>query len=406
MTNRNSSFVKIDELQAAVDIETACRFYGVDPGPLERVGKDIRTQCFLNCGKTEETGNRAIAIDSQSEVKRWRCHQYGCGKGGNLVTMCDLMKPGENFGGKQPKGNRFIELREDLRQMAGGVLSESAGESKPEPIEVVAEQPLLNVPLAEHPNEQARKVTNLDERFVVVADENMSRHAAAYVRQHPFLTPEVCQQYRCGYLPGPGSGGDHRGGSLQRDWVYGYLNEQGQPLVWFGRNLQYEKQHSDWVSGGRKGKEPAKFHFVKGFHRGLEVYGQHDWNVEDVQRRIRDEIGALLLVEGPNDRIALGTIGVDAFAVCSNVITREQAKRASEKAREIGVPVGVLFDNDAEGENGARTSIPLLAEYGPVQYAWSPLMFGGQFKNRQPESISQEEWQQVHEGISRHGTNE
>lgn len=189
-------------------------------------------------------------------------------------------------------------------------------------------------------------------------------------------------------------------------WVYGYLDEQREPLTWFGRNLQFEQQHRDWVSGGRNGKEPAKFHFVKGFHRGLELYGQHDWNVEAVQRRIRDEIGALLLVEGPNDRIALSTIGVDAFAICSNVITREQAKRTSDKARKIGVPVGVLFDNDVEGENGARTSIPLLAEYGPVQFAWSPSMFGRQFKNRQPESLSREEWQMIRDRLCRRTTNE
>lgn len=404
MGKRKSSFVQIDDLQAQIDIETACRFYGVDPGPLERVGKDIRTRCFLNCGKTEETGNRAIAIDPESPVKRWRCHQYGCGKGGNLVTMCDLMKAGDNFGGKQPNGSRFIDIREDLRSIVGGVSepveqASAAREARPEELKV-------NVPLEEHPNERAREVTNLDERFVIVPDENMSRHAAAYVRQHPFLTPEVCLQHRCGYLPRPGSGGDRRGGTLQGDWVYGYLDERRRPLVWFARNLQYEKQYGDWVAGGRKGKEPAKFHFVKGFHRGLEVYGQHDWNVEDVQRRIREEIGVLLLVEGPNDRIALGTHGVDAFAICSNVITREQAKRTSSMARDIGVPVGVMFDNDAQGENGARTSIPLLAEYGPVQYAWSPSMFDGQFRGRQPESLSREEWQVIRRSLCRRERNE
>ncbi|MBT4867430.1 MAG: hypothetical protein HON53_20185 [Planctomycetaceae bacterium] len=125
-----------------------------------------------------------------------------------------------------------------------------------------------------------------------------------------------------------------------------------------------------------------------------------------MQRHIRDEIGSLLLVEGPNDRIALGKLGVPAFAICSNIITREQAKHASDKAREIGVPVGVMFDNDVEGENGARQSIPLLAQYGPVQFAWSALMYDGQFKNRQPESLSKEEWQIIHDRLCRRTTNE
>ncbi|MBT6155981.1 MAG: hypothetical protein HOK71_09710 [Planctomycetaceae bacterium] len=406
MSERKSSFVQIDELQGRVDIETACRFYGVDPEPLERVGRDIRTQCFLNCGKSEETGNRAIAIDANSPVKRWRCHQYGCGKGGNLVTLCDLLKPGANCDGRQPKGDRFKEIREDLRRMVGENVDTAPVKSKPTAKEPAQEEPKINLPLAESPNERARGLTSLDERFLVVPDENMNRHAAAYVRQHPFLTEDVCREHRCGYLPRPGSGGDRRGGTLQGMWVYGYLNENGEPLTWFGRNLQFEQRHADWVSDGRNGKEPAKFHFVKGFHRGLELYGQHEWNVEEVQRHIRDEIGSLLLVEGPNDRIALGKLGVPAFAICSNIITREQAKHASDKAREIGVPVGVMFDNDVEGENGARQSIPLLAQYGPVQFAWSALMYDGQFKNRQPESLSKEEWQIIHDRLCRRTTNE
>ena len=124
MAQCKSSFVNIEQLQSAVDLETACRFYGVDSSPLRQIGKDIRARCFLNCGRTEETGDRAIAIDTESDVKRWRCHQYGCGKGGNLVTLCDLMKPGANCGGQQPKGDRFKEIREDLRRMAGDLVDE------------------------------------------------------------------------------------------------------------------------------------------------------------------------------------------------------------------------------------------------------------------------------------------
>ncbi len=95
------------------------------------------------------------------------------------------------------------------------------------------------------------------------------------------------------------------------------------------------------------------------------------------------------------------SLGVDAVAICSNIITREQAKRASDKAREIGVLIGVLFDTDAEGENGARQSISLLAQYGPVRYAWSASMDDGQFKGRQPESLSREEWQRIHDRLCR-----
>ncbi|MFN0053751.1 MAG: toprim domain-containing protein [Planctomycetales bacterium] len=382
--------MNIDELQAQIDLETACRYYGVDPGELHSIGQEIRTRCFLNCGKPSATGDRAIALDGESPVKRWRCHQYGCGKGGNLVTLCDLMKPGTNGAGQQPRGTRFKEIRDDLRRMLGDSetpLQQSTNAAERKPVE---EEPQVNVPLAVSPNARARELTTLDERFLVIPDQSMNRDAAAYIRNHSFLTPEVCRQARCGYLPRPGGSSDRRGGTLQGMWVYGYADETGEPLTWFGRNLRYEQQQQQWTSGGRQGKEPAKFHFVKGFHRGLEIYGQHEWNREDVQEQIR-ELGALVVVEGPNDRIALKSLGITAFAICGNIITREQAEKASGKAREIGVPVGVMFDLDSEGENGARQSLPLLAEYGPVLYVWSSSIHDGKFKGRQPESLSRDE---------------
>ncbi len=65
-------------------------------------------------------------------------------------------------------------------------------------------------------------------------------------------------------------------------WVYCYADEQGEPLAWFGRNLRYEEQHQAWIAAAKEGKEPQtkRFHFVKGFHRSIELYGQHEWNDE------------------------------------------------------------------------------------------------------------------------------
>ena len=39
-----------------------------------------------------------------------------------------------------------------------------------------------------------------------------------------------------------------------------------------------------------------------GHHRGQEIYGQEEWNDQAVEERI-SELGVLLPVEGPNDRI-------------------------------------------------------------------------------------------------------
>ncbi len=116
-----------------------------------------------------------------------------------------------------------------------------------------------------------------------------------------------------------------------------------------------------------------------------------------ISRRAANVSGRRLLVEVPNDRITLKSLGLDAFAISSNIIT---PKRASHKAQESGVPIGVMFDTDPAGENGARQSIPLLAQHGPVQYAWPVAMYGGQSKDRQAESLSPEEWQSLHNALS------
>src|SRR5437667_30499 len=58
----------------------------------------------------------------------------------------------------------------------------------------------LNLPLAQSENERARGLVDLDRKFVVDVAA-MSPKASAYFRQRSFLSPEVCRQWRMGYLP-------------------------------------------------------------------------------------------------------------------------------------------------------------------------------------------------------------
>ena len=74
---------------------------------------------FSPAAEREETGDRAIAIKVDNPVKPWACHVYECHKSGNLVGLCDLMKPGQNAGGR-PRGERFKQIAEDLQAMAAG----------------------------------------------------------------------------------------------------------------------------------------------------------------------------------------------------------------------------------------------------------------------------------------------
>src|SRR4051812_38188829 len=100
MPPEKKSFVNVDELLPRVSLEQAAAFYGATLPELRRVGSEVRARCFLNCGRTSETGERALAIQTEHPARQWTCHQAGCGKGGNLVSLCDLLKPGASAGGR------------------------------------------------------------------------------------------------------------------------------------------------------------------------------------------------------------------------------------------------------------------------------------------------------------------
>src|SRR5438876_11133357 len=152
-TEKKSSFINVDELMPQVTLEQAVAFYGVQLPELHKVGSETRARCFLNCGRTTETGDRVLAIQADHPAKQWHCHQYGCGKSGNLVSLCDLMKPGEPGGGR-PRGERFKAIAADIAAMVGGV---TRGET-PNPATPTAKTPeptKVNAPLSDSENVKA-----------------------------------------------------------------------------------------------------------------------------------------------------------------------------------------------------------------------------------------------------------
>jgi 5S rRNA maturation endonuclease (ribonuclease M5) len=387
-TEKKSSFINVEELMPQVSLEQAAGFYGVALPELKRIGAETRARCFLNCGKAQETGDRALAIQEGDPTKKWHCHQYGCGKGGNLISLLDLMKPGESMGGR-PRGERFKQIAADVVAMTSGVMRgvglPTPATPKPAPVPDVK----VNPPLKDSANERARALTELDTKFVLDV-ASMAPKASAYFRRRPFLTPDVCRGWRMGFLPRD-AGEDKSGGTMRGRIVYSYLSEAGDVLTWFGRDPEFEEKHQKWEAAGKVEKEPEKFHFVKGFHRGIELFGQHalrrEANAEQLQAL------GLIIVEGPNDAIRLGTLGVPAVALCSNTITREQAAKAATLARELaGGIVTVFLDCDPEGESGMKQCLGYLAQLTPVRLAWTSRMFGDRFKGRQPESLTPEEW--------------
>ena len=390
MTRENKGFVPVDELLSKVTLGQAVAFYGVSLPTVQKVGNETRLRCFLNCGRTAETGDRALAVQQDHPAKQWTCFQAGCGKGGNLVSLCDLLKPGTNMGGR-PRGERFKHIAADVAAMAAGVMrgadvaAPTLAPAKPAPAPV-------NRPLRESENERARALTELDRKFVI-DPASMAPKAAGYFRRRPFLTPDECRHWRVGYLPRD-AGEDKSGGTMRGRIVYPYLSETGEVITWFGRDPEFEEKHAAWMKTDRSEKEPEKFHFVKGFHRGIDLFGQHQLQGEGVPAQLAG-LG-LLLVEGPNDVIRLRTLGVPAVGLCANTITREQAAKAARLARELaGGIVTVLLDCDAEGENGMKQCLGYLAQLTPVRLAWTSKMYGGKFQERQPESLTVQEWEEM-----------
>ncbi len=389
---RKKPFVNVDELMPQVNLEQASSFYGYVLPELIRVGSETRTACFLNCGKSKETGDRALAIQTDEPLKTWFCHQYGCGKNGNLVSLCDMMKPGPVSGGR-PRGERFKEIAADLVAMVSGAAKQVLAPGQVVPPKPVAPPKKMNVILKESDNERARGLVNLDEKFVTDIAA-MSPKASAYFRRRAYLTPEVCRKWRMGFLARDTGGEDRSGGTMRGKVTYCYRDEKGEPLTWFGRDPEFEEKHQSWDASDKSDREPEKFHFVKGFHRGLELFGREHLTEAHKHEKLK-RLG-LILVEGSNDVIRLDTLGVPALGLCSNTITRDQAALAAKIAREqTGGIVTVFLDCDTEGENGMKQCLGYLAQLCPVRLAWTSKMFAGKFKGRQPESLQPEDWSEI-----------
>jgi 5S rRNA maturation endonuclease (ribonuclease M5) len=395
---RPAAFINVDELLPRLTVEQVAAFYGVPLPELHRVGAEIRSRCFLLCGRSQETGDRALSIQADHPARQWHCHQYGCGKGGNLVSLCDLLKPGPNCGGR-PRGSRFKEIAADVRSMTEGILS--APVSAPATVTPAPPaKPKANVPLARSDNERARGLVELDRKFVVDMAA-MPPPASAYFRRRPFLTSAVCRKWRMGYLPRD-TGEDKSGGTLRGMVVYPLLSEAGDVLTWFGRDPSHEDKHRQWEAQQRQGLEPEKFHFVKGFHRSLELFGQHAGRLKEPGFRESLQSLGLVLVEGPNDVIALGELGAPAVGLCSNRVSEEQSRKLVRFARQVaGGRIVLMLDCDPEGETGAQQVLAMLAAHCDVRLAWSARTDGGRYRGRQPESLTAEEWEALRAPLAR-----
>ena len=235
------------------------------------------------------------------------------------------------------------------------------------------------MPLIRHENENARKIADLEADFITDPAEMPPAVARYFREREEWLTPEVCERWGMGYLPRDGR-------SMLRGWiVYAHRNEEGEVLTYSGRDAGFAEKHAKWIRNGRPEKQkPLKHKYVKGYQRGLELYGQQHGRLQDTEfkRSLKDR--GLVVVEGMNDVIRLDTLGIAAIGLCSNKATDEQvAKIVRYAERAAKGRVTLLPDRDQEGVAGFQPLAWKLMQSGlDVRLGWRDSNIDG----IQPES--------------------
>ena len=142
---------------------------------------------------------------------------------------------------------------------------------------------------------------------------------------------------------------------------------------------------------------PIKHRFPKGFHRGLELFGQQASRLKEPGYRESIARYGIIVVEGFNDVIGLDNLGIPAVAIMSNRITEHQIEKIARWAKQLANgKVSLLFDCEQTGDDGAKEALWFFAERGlDVRLGWSQAMHGGAFKGRQPEQLNRDEWNSV-----------
>lgn len=397
--NPARGFVNVDQLQKDTSLEDAARkcgitLHGTGSGP------EVRIDCPFGCAG-DHLGRKEISINTANDEKVFLCHSYQCGFRGNLLALMHGWLNGKKPSGDKLRGTEFQRVRDVLAdrvkiEAKPTVTTSTSPTSSSSPRAVEPESSEPNVPLIDSENEAARELADIDSKFIVEM-AHMNPAAASYIRQHPCLTPESMQKWRCGYLPHDG-GGDKRGWSLRGHIVYPMLSECGKVLAWIGRDPTYEQKLAEYnairpeLRGDRP--EPIKHKVPKGFHRGQELFGQHASRLREPGYREAIARNGIIVVEGFNDVINLDNLGIPAVAICSNRITQHQVEKIARWSQQLADgKVTLLFDCEQTGDDGAKEALWLLSQRGlQVRIAWSQAMHNGAFKGRQPEGLVASEW--------------
>ena len=387
----------IDRAKAETSLEDAAGRCGIS---LEVHGTppNVRIDCPFSC-PGDHQGKCELSVNVNNPDKVFRCHNYECQFRGNLIHLMHGWLTGQKPADGKVKGDDFKRVKtalagepgEKLRSPKRSTLADptTAEDSNPVPT------PTRNVPLAESDQPTIRAIIGLEE-LLTTDVEKMSTKASAYWRgRRGFLSDEICAEWGVGVRPSR-AGTDKRGWSLRNQIVYRFLSEDNQVLAYVGRDPEFEQELAAYESllPDRRDprKRPIKHRFPTGFHRGLELFGQHK-NRLTRHPEYREFIWqyGIIIVEGFNDVLALDHQGVPAVGICSNRMTEQQATKLARWARQIGNgKISVMFDCEDSGDEGAKEALWYFAQHAPdidVRLAWSRAMHGGKFAGSQPESV-------------------
>ena len=388
---KNDGYVKnVDELITETSLDAVLVHYGRSPSNLQ--SGEYRMNCVFNADcQTSSYGN--LAINLSHPAKQIFCHV--CGTRGNLLTLIHGLETQTPPTTGKLRGQEFKHALQRLREIRG-LISDTrtqidhhvdsridSGPASRDP-----HVPKRNLPLARHANEGARKIADLCDDLIV-DPARMSPAAAGYVRARPWMTEEVMRKWGVGYLPRDGR-------SMFRGlFVYTHRNQQGEPISYSARDPLFEEKQAAWLRQGNPTppKQPLKHKYVKGFARGLELYGQQVERLDEPHVQASLDRNGLVVVEGANDVIRLDTLGIAAIGLCSNRATDAQIEKIRRFASAMaGGRVLLMPDNDSQGEAGFKELLWALSEIRlETSLAWSRCMSEGAFEGLQPEMISDDD---------------
>lgn len=386
----------ITEAKRAVTPQQAAAHFGVQ-WPARDEG-ELRVPSIFAGEAPTESSYGSLCINLDHPDNRFFDHVSGI-KGDLLVLIHGLLTNGQPPQGGQLRGNEFRTAASTLIEISSGksstpIRSESVAPSKHSPPpQLPNEEPTqVNPPIAEI--EKAKQYATLFEEFIT-DEASMSPTAAQYVRRYPFLTEEIMQRWRIGYIPKDGRS------MLRGMFAFTHVNEDNEVISYSGRRLNYEKEFRRFVENGRpEGKHPEKHKFIKGFHKGSTLYGNHGQErikQNPLLRQSLQDIG-LVVCEGQLDTIRLDCLNVASVSLLTNRATDHQIEALTRYALKLaGGRIVLLPDNDDKGEEEFATLLWKLAQNERLTplLGWSRRGFDGHFDGTDPAQITEGEWQQI-----------